>query len=411
MASFKSIFPLWRLLSRSFCSVFALISLSSSLTAATPRAIASKPAPDRDHHLFVGLDLLVPLGTDYVPVRKIVGKEALVDSQTGDRIHLGDTPRFRLKMATKVSGNSASISKLKHEETYSAGNDPQMNAMMDQARVQMVMADQVDEAEQKLSSADLRAANAENAMAADPEGGRGFAYEDTPEGIIEMANTGFEDALAIQDNMMDVLTFGINDDEDTNYDALRVSFEVSSTYPMADAIAVLLVRVEHEHELSDFTVYQQVGLVNQKPRRVRFYHEGFPPGFKVKETRVFLYNHGEEVATNHSEKHYRLTSSEAREFVQLDHQGRHRRDTVPAEPAWSLAPPVLQATETPQDYNYDVTVELDATGNLIAIQTADQIIPEKVQAAIRQTTFVPALEKGKPVPSTLVVNPSTFFKE
>lgn len=389
--------------------VFALI--VSTLSAANPREVSSQSAPDRDHHLFVGLDLFVPHESEFVAIRKISDKDALIDTPARDRVKLGNSPRFRIKMATKVSANSASIAKLKAEATYSAGNDPALIAMMDQARIQNAMADQVDAAEQRLSTADVRASAAEDIIAGDPDGGRGVAYEDTPEGIMEIASSDFEDALSIQETMTDTLDFGSNGDEEPSYDAIRVSFDVSSEYPMADAYAVILIRVEHEHELSDFTTYKRIGAVDQKPRRVKIYHEGFRPGYKIKDTRVFVYNHGEEIVTNLSDKHYKLTSAEAREFVKLDHQGRNRRDTVPAEPSWELAPPILQATETSQDYDYPVTVELDAAGNLVSIVTAGQIIPEHVQAVLRETTFVPALEKGEPIATTLVVNPADFFKE
>jgi len=399
--------------------VARLISLSaigftlviSALTAAAPREVSSKSAPDRDHHLFVGLDLFVNHESEFVAVRKISDKDALIDTPAHDRVRLGKSPRFRIKMATKVSANSASIAKLKAVATYSAGNDPAMIAMLDQARIQNAMADQVDAAEQRLSTADVRASAVEDAIGDNPEGSRGVAYEDTPEGIMEIASSDFEDALSIQESMNDALDFGSDEDEDQNYDAIRVSFEVSSEFPMADAYAVILIRVEHNHELSDFTTYERIGKVDQKPRRVKIYHEGFRPGYKIKETRVFVYNYGEEIVTNLSDKHYKLTSSEAREFVKLDHQGRNRRDTVPAEPSWELAPPILQATETSQDYDYPVTVELDAAGNLVSIITTGQIIPEHVQAVLRETTFVPALEKGDPVASTLVVNPADFFKD
>ena len=411
MASLLRFTSLSRII-RSLGATGFLASLSAIVvTAATPREIESQAAPDRDHHLFVGIDLFVPHELDYVEIRKFDGDDALLDNTTRDRVPMGNNPRFKVKMATKVSANSASITNLKTEETYSPGSDPNMLAMLNQARLQNVMADQVDAAEQRLSTADSRAASVQNSIDADPDAARGLSYEDTPEGIIETANMNFEQALIDQDNIMDAVLFGDSEDEEQNYDSLRLEFEVSSEKPLADAYAVFLIRLEHEYELSDFTMYKKIGPVGKKPRRVKFYQSGFRPGFKTKEVRVYLYNHGEEIATNLSDKHYQLTSAEAREFVQLDHQGSHRRDTVPGQPVWALAPPVLQASQTAQDFNYTVSVELDATGNLIAIQTAGQIVPDHVREVVQQTTFVPALEKGKPVASTLVVNPADFFKE
>lgn len=387
---------------------------TAALAAASPTEVKSPSTTDKNHHLFVGPDLFITHESESVAIRKISNKEALIDTPSHHRVALGKAPHFRLKMAPKVSSNSASITKLETEETYSAGTDPAMIAMMDQldqARTQGIIANQVHNAEQALSTGGIRVDFAGTATSFSSTGNQTDGGEDTPDETSDIASGLLDDALARQEIVTNALDFGGSEDEIPDYNAIRISFEVSSEKPMADAYAVILVNIEIDGEVSRFTTYKRIGEMDQKPRRVKIYHEGFPPGYTIKDTQIFVFNHGEEVATNFSDKHYDITTSQAREFVKLNHRGLHRRDTVPAEPAWSLAPPVLQATQTSEDYDYSVTVELDSAGDLVSIDTAGQTIPEHVQAVLRETTFVPALEKGKPIATTLVVNPADFFKE
>ena len=53
-------------------------------------------------------------------------------------------------------------------------------------------------------------------------------------------------------------------------------------------------------------------------------------------------------------------------------------------------------------------VSLDARGEIISLGDARQIVPAPVDAALRAMTFLPALENGQAVPSTLTVNPGEF---
>lgn len=58
-----------------------------------------------------------------------------------------------------------------------------------------------------------------------------------------------------------------------------------------------------------------------------------------------------------------------------------------------------------------MTVEIDAGGKLVAIKQSDRTLPAHVRATVEEITFLPALENGDPIASTLTLNPSQFFKE
>ena len=112
-----------------------------------------------------------------------------------------------------------------------------------------------------------------------------------------------------------------------------------------------------------------------------------------------------------SEKHYQLTYAEAKEFLQLSHQGENRGNSLPAQPAWSLAPPALLGNRDLETYDFDVTVDLDDRGTVVGIHETDLIVPDPVKALVREMTFVPALENGLPVASTLTINPADFYRD
>lgn len=409
------IYPLFRIVrvALSVAIVSTLATVASN--AASPSGGESAVKTDKTHHLFVGPDISITHEEEFVPIRKLSKRVALIDTPSRDRVMLGDAPRFSLKMAPKVSSNSAAITELISEETYSSGTDPEQIAMMDkldQARTQSMLADQIHGAEQALSTRGVGVGFTANSGAGNLVGNTGATDEETGDEIDDVTSSFLDESQARQDSLANAFDFdGMEGGERPDYNALRVSFYVSSTKPMADAYAVFLVNMEHENETRGFTTYKRIGEVDHKPRRVKVFHEGLPPGYKIKSTQIFIYNHGEEIATNLSEKHYDITSSQARDFVKMNHRGMNLRDTVSAAPAWSLAPFVLQATDKSKDYDYSVTVELDAAGDLVSIVSNGQTIPDHVRAVLEETTFVPALDKGSPIASTLVVNAADFFKD
>ena len=384
-----------------------------SLSAATPKTIESQNTPARDHHLFVGVDLFLRQNNEMVAVRKIEGDDALLDLPTPTSFPIKKSRGLQMKLATKVSDTAAEIEDLKSKRSYSPANDPIMRQMTDQMSVQMALADQADmnEASQRQLSqqAAVAASTAQNGETAQIRAEAAATESQLNEQLNEISN----DLDQVQ-SLMDSDIFDVDpyyDDEDGDFDAITISFKLSSPTPIANAYVVALVRINHKDSLHDMSFYEHVGQVDAKPRKVSINHFGFPPGFEIQDTKVFLFSYGEEIPTNLSDKHYELTAAEAREFVNLDRQGLNRRASVPAKPAWEFAPAALRSSKNPKDFNYPVTVELDETGKLLAIKSGNQIVPDRVRAVVQETTFLPALENGKPTASTLTVNPIDFFKE
>ena len=369
--------------------------------AASPLVVQSQDAPVRDHQLFVGVDLVLNHEAKMVNVRKIEDKKALLDTPDRQVIALRNSGGLQWKMATKVSATSATIDGLKSDRVHSPYKNSVLKQMRDNQAIQDFVQDQIEKRDASVRES-MRPAGSPSADA--------MAQEEIDASVAAtMAEIGDFQNLG---NVSDRATNSANPDGVVSpFDAVRLSFMISSPTPIADAYVVAILRVTVEGAIHDTSFYRQIGPVDANPRKVKFMQAGMPEGFEIQDVRVHLYWQGEEIPSNLSEKHYAVTAEEAKTYVQLDHLGRHRGQSVPASPVWSIVPPALLAAESASAYDLPVTVELDAEGQLVGIRSANMIVPANIRAIVEQMTFVPALEKGKGVPSTLTVNPAGFFKE
>jgi hypothetical protein len=378
----------------------ALVFGPISAPAATPVAVSSRAAPVRDHHLFVGIDLFLSDGTEQLKINKLEGEVAILDTLEKKRINLIQTSGLRWKMATKVSSSIVTIDDLELAETFTNLYGEGRDRISNQLGVQLM-------ADQNLDRAELSAR----------------------EGLLNMGSTGsitdagqdlgaenqsiIDQAVALQGSISDSGMLGAapGDSADQVPNAIEITFKISSAHLIMDAHVFGTVVIQTEAGIRDAIFHEHVGKVDQTPKKITILQPGLPSGFEIKQSTIHVFNHGEEFATNHSEKHYELTASEAVEFVRLDHQGNHRRDSVPAQPVWPLAPRELHAATHSREFDFPVTVKISATGELQSIEGDELILPHNVREAVENMTFLPALEAGQPRESILTFNPADFFKE
>ena len=346
--------------------------LLSSLSDASAQQEQAIPTGPRDHHLFVGANLFLPHEDDFAAVRKLSKSDALLDTPAQDRISIDKTPGFSVRRATKISSVQVLIENLNAKKEYTVGNDPEFAAMSDQAQIENAIAQGVDSAQYGYSISEGASLGATNTRTGIPDD----SISSTSDGLFVDVTGPLDAARSIQEAISETTANTIPSQESTSHDMLAVSFEISSKTPIADAYVVVLCGIQIGTDKHNLTFYKRVGEVGQKARNVRIIDDGFPPGFNVTSTQVYIYNHGEEIATNLSEKHYPLTADQARQFIQIDHQSSHREDTLPAQPSWALAPALLLACDTPNEFDYPVTVELDATGQLVSIKPSDRVLPD-----------------------------------
>ncbi|MDB4474032.1 hypothetical protein N9023_03425 [Opitutaceae bacterium] len=373
----------------------------ASALAAEPISVGSQSAPVRDHHLFVGINLFLADGTEEVKVHKLQGEAAILDTPERRRINLIETSGLRWKMATKVSANLVTIDDLELVETFTNLYGEGRDRISNQIGIQIM-------ADQNLDRAEL-SARGEGQL----NMGSAGSISDAGGDLGEETQSIIDQAVSLQGSLSEAGMLGAapGDSADQAPNAMEITFKISSAHLITDAHVFGTAVIQTDEGIRDAIFHEHVGKVDAKPKKVTILQPGMPSNFEIKQSTIHVFNHGEEFATNHAEKHYELTVAEAVEFVRLDHQGNHRRETVPAKPVWPLAPARLHAATRSREFDFPVTVTISANGELQSIEGNELILPEHVREAVKQMTFLPALEAGHPRESTLTFNPADFFKE
>ncbi|MCF3650281.1 hypothetical protein [Synoicihabitans lomoniglobus] len=297
--------------SHRFGTCFILAAFSTLAAIANPIPVVdSQPAPARDHELFVGVDLFLIHDDEMVNVRKIENDKALLDNATREEVRLRDSSGLQWRMGTKVSATSATIEALKSKRV----NSPFTNPALKQMRSKQALLDYVDHEKEArdaalvISMRDVESPDASVAFATKVESSTNpFA-----EGMIADAVAGI-DQMTATGKVFDRLTDSPG--ENDNFDAVELTFNLSSPTPIAEAYVVFIVRVTRDGEIYDTSFYRPVGRIDSTPRKIRFMRAGFPPGFEIQDTRVHLFWQGEEIPTNLSEKHYQVTAEEAKTYL------------------------------------------------------------------------------------------------
>ena len=382
--------------------------LATSISISTASRAASPPA---DYTLFVGVDLFLDHDEENIPIRKLERKRALLDNPDRTAVKLDDDISFHWKMSTKVSGTVATINDLDTDRVYSPANDPKMAALKAQSNIQSYLSERLSVAQAAVAKSEGQAHFA-SAAAANPYNTTTQSADQTATGIVYNADSHLDAAMGTFDTLDSLaLTEGADHlDEDGNFDALELNFTVSSTTPVSDAFAVVFAKIKSGEIETSVSFHHEIGRIDSTPRKIRATKTGFPMGYQILETKVHLFSHGEEIASNFSEQRYGLTADQAREFLRIGHIAGNRVGTASAIPAWSIAPADLFGTEDVTAFDAPVTVQVSADGRVTSWSSDGRSLPVRVQNIISQLNFLPAVEKGKPVASTTTVNLAQFFK-
>lgn len=403
---------LWRRCAAIAAGGAIVVALATSTAAQTqPRVVSSQPAPARTHQLFVGVDLYVPTDSQMMQVRNIVGGTTLAVSDQGAPARLDRTNGFRWKLVPKVSNQGATISDFSFESTYSPGHDPQLAWMGRQVSLMGYQQDQMSQADR------LRAGPLVAPTPTSVPSGQGGATGPSPEQIQSDLNQQLQGMTTEMDQLSDMTdpSFGAqeirNREDATQPDAVRLEFRASAPTRLANAYCVALVRLRQpDGNIEDTNFYQPIGELGPKPRKISLLQTGLPPGAELLDVKLHLFNSGKELATNLSQKRFDLTAAEARQYLLLDHTANHRGQTLPAQPVWELAPAALKAADRPGPFDQPVQVNIDPDGQLTGFAVDSQIVTPEQREIIAQLVFLPALQDGQPVASTLTLNLADYFR-
>lgn len=406
----------------------ALIGGCVGLTTASLWSQEAVPSPSvKTHTLFMGVDLSVAQEKQFYHVRDVAGGSFVIDVKgrpefiAMDRF-LGAPINLRVDPALKLSRLSATLTNLKGERAYTAGNNPRMALSSQQADTQIALSDKASIAEahaMNLAAATsgtttLTLETADSLNSSHPwtwkrAGGRPISSNQVAQIVNESRDTSRRAAEAMS-VMTDPLAFQKRLEVELAkelYDAMEVNFEAACAEPLNNPFVVVITRFHDKDakpgQSKNWIYAKSLDPITDRGVKVHVLQGGFPKGFVVESYQVHLFNQGLEVATNVAPKRVPLTLDEAATYMNLEYQRLHKADTLPAKVALTQLPADFQTRLARGEGKAPLWVKVSAaggvTGAFLDEECAEKVTDAFLLAAVRDIRFQPALEKGKPVES------------
>jgi hypothetical protein len=391
-------------------SLFVIVSLCPFLSAGDPVG-AKKSEPEKTHVLFMGTDLSVPRDKKYYRVEDVVGSEFKI--KIGRKEFFVPTRNratdLKVSHSLKLSGASVTLDDLQSGPGYTPGNDPVRKmiaasgaaggaaAAQDVAQSRLVQV--TTEAGIAAESAERSPWSQEARLQAEQLKDDQAATERRSAVIGHMLVHDSQNNAAFHaDQMQGELAEG-------NYDAMEVSFKISSPVELEDPHMVVLFKFqlpEAKPGEEGMVIHAKaLDPIGPKPKYIRVREGGLPRGFKFLDCTVHIYDRGGEVATNVSSKRVDLSRDEARQYLVIEHVGANRGATVPAAVVPGTLPAHRRQEFTIDQLNRICYAKISPDGIPLGVyvdESCQQELPDaNTRSAIADLFFKPALEKGRPV--------------
>lgn len=387
--------------------------LALSVTAPILNGEENKTAPAKTHVLFMGADLDVQRDRKFYRVENVTGSEFRI--KVGKREVFVPTRNrsttLKVGHGLKLSAASVQLDGLQGGPSYTPANDPvrKFNAASGAAGGAAAVRDLAHGRMIELSLEATYAAMSANASSA----GSAPATQAAAVG----AEAKFQDALqqaAAADSLLkhsSQYNTGLYADQmqkelaEGNYDAMEVSFKISSPVELDDPHMVILFKFQQRDarpgEEGMLIHAKELDPIGPKPKYIRVREGGLPRGFKYLDCEVHIFNRGEEVATNVSSKRVELTRDEARQYIVIEHIGANKGTTVPAAAVPGTVPPARLKALSLDQLNRTYYARVARDGSLIGVFADEscslRLDDEATVAAAGEVFFKPALYEGRPV--------------
>ena len=357
----------------------------------------------RTHVLHLGADFSIAWRGEARPVVAVRGEEFVIEVD-GREVALpreGGPAQIRMDAALKLTDRSANLTGLKGEPAFTAANNPYRSSEMAVALAQGAEAVS-DQAVAQLRAAEVNATYGRADGTVDPY------YKEQ----LAAAQQQYQDSLHAQNTVRDSVDLPGHREVGAAYDAFLLSFTVSAPNPLGRPYAVVVV-----HHLAQpgnpktarvLVFGQALARVDATPRQVHVLRGGLPPGYQLERFAVHLYDRGQEIATNVSSRRVELTTDEAFQYALVEHLANPRTETQPPMPARDFWPADLVTRLVPDNRNRLVYVQVNPEGRITGVfHDPDGRLPIKdadIAAVLPELRFLPALDRGKPVPGVCRVS-------
>ena len=360
-----------------------------AMAAAAPGSSSAGANEPKTHTLYLGADCSVEYEGQFRPVQAMEGYAFVLDANGRHPSVPVQRSKIKMEDVLKVTPVHATIENLKVERTYTPDNDPNRKSL-DALREAGVLA-----ATASFRTGELRAnATAEAVQAA--------TYRFDAATVMQQVTT--EKMGEVSSNVEEELS-------QERFDAFDVRFTVSAARVLKAPYVVLVVRYRGGADQPDATntvVYAEaLRTVDSSPKQVRIRRGGLPPGYKLQDVQLHLYDGSVEIATNTARKRLELTADEAFEISVVEYIRAHRGATAKPELVKTLVPTDLSVNLPAAQRNGTVYVKLGKNGKPKGV-FSDEACTEKlrnstVEAVVSRLRFHPALNQGKPEEAVVAV--------
>src|ERR1019366_4233107 len=160
------------------------------------------------------------------------------------------------------------------------------------------------------------------------------------------------------------------------YDAVEVSFEISSPRPLTSPYVVVVVQF-HVPTASANTAQNWIHAaalerLDENPVKFRVKRGGFPRGYELQHFQVHVYNRGREVASTVAPNRADLTSSEAYDYLLIEHLAAHKGKNATAVVALGNLPADLRQKLPPGDLGRTFYAKVNKEGVAQGVFTDEQ---------------------------------------
>jgi hypothetical protein len=363
------------------------------LIACLARADEAQPQP---YILYLGADLSVERSGGLYPVQNVRGKSFVIE-MNGKEVWVPMGGNTALKESLKLTKASVSIHNLNYKQTYTPGNDPDLDlqgsAMMNQAVL--------DTGTQ---------APGNSASGAMLQNGAGLGPNQSMSSQSAASNGVGASAMASLGQKIASGSNGFNSNSSSGpaegaFDAIDLSFDISADHTLTDPYMIVIVRYHDRSGKPDsefnWIHAGRLDSITGKVEKIQFTGAGFSSGYQVESVQVHIYDRGEEVATNVSPKRMELTRDQAFMYLTFDYIGSHKGATLPAAPtletltkdARSRLPDSLRG----QTLYVRVSKDGRAVESFLDSECTRRVEDPGLDSALQEIHFNPALLNGAPV--------------
>jgi hypothetical protein len=344
----------------------------------------------RMYTFFEGADIYVGQAGQLLPVRDVSGGAWVVRDKGHDETVSPSKGALSMKITPtpKLSDESVTFGDMKVAGAYTLQNDPEVKLTRSLAEAA------------ELNAGDTAAANQSNAITITNLAG---GTPNTNNGVTTTSSSSTPESVSTNTN--DTLAFQ-NWNSGSGYDLLDVSFKLSSSKPLNDPYVVVVTKFHEpgasEGSFKNLIYAKALEPIGPKPTDAKFQQSGFPPGYQLLGLEIHLYNAGQEIATNLSERRREMAFPEAFDYIRDSYLRDHKNDTRPATPVMVDILPADFREKIAQGLYANVVYVKVSRGGVGEDAYSDSECSKRIddpylESVVKCIRFEPALENGKAV--------------